>query len=135
MGYYLPGYRFNVTIGAFSIGFASVSGVERDTEVFTYQEGGLNDRVHVFSKPAAAPGNLVMEKGVCPLTANPFYMVGERIDVPLTLQIMNNTRTPAKTYVFTDCIVKKWSVSRLSATDSTLLIDTFEVAYGGFTVL
>jgi phage tail-like protein len=135
MSYYLPGFRFNVTLGAFSIGFSSVSGVERDTEVYTYQEGGLNDRVHVFSKPAAAAGTLAMEKGVCPLSANPFYMVGERIDVPLTLQIMKKIKTPAKTYVFTDCVVKKWSVSRLSASESTLMIDTFEVAYGGFTVL
>lgn len=43
--------------------FAEVSGLESDVEIETYQEGGLNDRLHRFVKAAKFP-NLVLKRGV-----------------------------------------------------------------------
>jgi len=49
----------NIIFGSFS----EVSGLEASVELETYQEGGLNDRIHKFVKPAKFP-NLVMKRGI-----------------------------------------------------------------------
>lgn len=43
--------------------FSDVQGLESDVEIETYQEGGLNDRIHKFIKTAKFP-NLVLKRGV-----------------------------------------------------------------------
>lgn len=43
--------------------FSEVQGLESSVEIETYQEGGLNDRLHKFIKTAKFP-NLVLKRGV-----------------------------------------------------------------------
>jgi hypothetical protein len=129
----LAGFRFMVTIGPVEMGFKNVSGVSRKIEVFTYQEGGLNDYVHTFAKPAASEGVLTLEKGVH-AGYNPFYLVGEPLGYPLVLIVNNHFSVPEKTYTFMNCMVKSWSVSDLDALKNEVLIDKFEVVYSNFII-
>ena len=44
----LAAYTFRVWLGEDEYGFSKVSGLSRESEAVVYQEGGLNNRVHVL---------------------------------------------------------------------------------------
>ncbi len=131
----IPGYRFVVSLGGLLLGFQKISGVSREIETETYREGGLNTRVHIFPKYCGGERILRMEKGVCKGMGHPFYMVGEQIGGALGVIVMDGFGLPLKSYLFTGLLVKKWEVGELSAQQSGLLIEHFEVSYEDFEVL
>ena len=56
--------RFHVEIdGLIVAGFSEVSGVQMETEVEDYREGGVNDYIHKFPKESKQ-SNLVLKKGI-----------------------------------------------------------------------
>ena len=59
----LAAYTFRVFLGVMEFGFSKVSGLGREAETTVYQEGGVNDRVHVLRAPVKTPGTLRMERG------------------------------------------------------------------------
>lgn len=131
----LPGFRFTAWLGPVAMGFQSMSGARRSAPVETYQEGGLNDRVHVFTAPATDAGTLRMEKGAYKGIHHLFYLVGESLPLPLTVIVSDGRGLPGKTYLFTGCVIKSWEVDGLDAAQNGLLIDRFEVAYEAIQVL
>lgn len=132
----LPGYRFIIFLEGRTMGFRKVSGVSRQIETETYQEGGLNNMVHIFPKASAQECALHLEKGVyMNSTFHPFYLVGERINENLHLFVMNNAGLPMKSYVFSGITIKKWEVGDMDAQDSSLLIDSFELSYEEMDIL
>lgn len=83
----LAAYTFRVRIGEAEYGFSKVSGLGRETEVTTYQEGGLNDRVHVLRGPVKTPGLLRLERGAYAGEAFPFYLAGERLTQSMRIEV------------------------------------------------
>lgn len=130
----IPGYRFTVFLNGMIMGFQKVSGVGREVETEVYHEGGLNTRVHVFPKYCSKEKTLLMEKGACRGAAHPFCLVGDRLKGPLNLIVMDNRGNPLKSYLFTGLTVKAWEVGELSAEQSSILTDRFEVSYEDFEV-
>ena len=53
----LAAYQFHVRLGLLEFGFSRVSGLQQSRETITYQEGGLNDRVHVLPGPTKSVWN------------------------------------------------------------------------------
>ena len=68
----LAAYTFRVFLGVMEFGFSKVSGLGREAETTVYQEGGINDRVHVLRAPAKTPGTLRMERGAYAGEFSPF---------------------------------------------------------------
>ncbi|MCM1119703.1 MAG: phage tail protein [bacterium] len=130
----IPGYRFTVFLNGMIMGFQKVSGIGREVETEVYHEGGLNTRVHVFPKYCNKEKTLLMEKGACKGTLHPFCLVGDRLEGPLNLIVMDNQGNPLKSYLFTGLTVKAWEVGELSAEQSAILTDRFEVSYEDFEV-
>jgi phage tail-like protein len=59
-----PAFRFEILIdGLAAAGFSECSGLDSETEVVEYREGGVNDRVHKFLGGTRQP-NLVLRRGV-----------------------------------------------------------------------
>lgn len=131
----LPGYRFTVSINGMLMGFQKISGIRRQIEIETYQEGGMNTRVHVFPKSCSGEQLLHMEKGIYAGIWNPFSMVGEKLDGVLSVIVMNQLGIPLKSYLFTGLLVKTWEVGEMSAEQNGVLIDSFEVSYEDFQVV
>lgn len=127
----LAAFNFRVRIEKQEFGFAKISGLQRARETFTYQEGGLNDRVHVLVGPMKSCGTLRLERGVYFGELVPFYMTGERIDRPMRVEMRAFTTKErlAKVYTLSGLVVKKWEVGELDAMQNTLLIDRFELDY------
>lgn len=131
----VPGYRFTVYLDDKTMGYQKVSGVSREIEVEEYREGGLNTKLHVFPKACSASRVLHLEKGIYSGASHPFYIVGEKLKGNLNLVVMDGSGKPQKSYIFSGLIVKKWEVGEMSADQSGLLIDRFELAYEDMDVL
>ncbi len=127
----LAAYDFHVWIGEKEFGFARVSGLARESEPFTYQEGGVNDRVHLLPGPVKNSGTLRLERGVYAGELFPFYLVGERLKAAARLEIWGeaNAAAAGKIYTLTGLVVKKFEVGEMDAMQNALLIDRFELGY------
>lgn len=59
------GFRFLVELGGVVVaGFSEVTGLQVETEVQDYREGGLNDFMHKLAGPTRYPSNLVLKHGI-----------------------------------------------------------------------
>lgn len=127
----LAAYSFHVWLGPLEFGFSKLSGLSREAETTTYQEGGLNDRVHVLRGPVKNCGTLRLERGAYAGEFFPFYLAGERLAIPMRIEIHgpDGMGPLGKIYTLTGLVVKKWEVGDLDALQNTLLIDRFEVNY------
>ena len=52
--------------------------------------------------------------------------------LPLTLHLMNDKGTPAKTWNFVDAYPVKYQVSEFKSTDNSVAVETLEFAYKYF---
>lgn len=127
----LASYTFHVWLGTLEFGFSRVSGLSRETETTIYQEGGVNDRVHVLRGPVRNPGALQMERGAYAGEYFPFYLAGERLSPPMRIEVRSPERLwpTGKFYTVTGLVVKKWEAGELDAQQNTLLIDKFDLQY------
>ncbi len=128
----LAAYQFHVRIGLLEFGFSKVSGLQRTQETITYQEGGLNDRVHVLPGPAKSCGTICLERGVYFGEYLPFYLVGERLNCPMRVELWAaSSPVPllGKVYTLTGLVVKKWEAGELDALQNAVVIDRFELDY------
>lgn len=127
----LSAYAFRVWLKDREFGFSKVSGLSREAEITTYQEGGLNDRVHILRGPVKNPGLLRLERGAYAGENFPLYLPGERLNHPLRIEVrLSGASSGAgKIYTLSGLIVKKWEAGDLDALRNTLLIDRFELHY------
>ena len=127
----LIAYQFRVRLGEEEYGFSKVSGLRRARENFTYQEGGLNDRVHILPGPTKQGGTLRLERGVYTGEHIPFYLVGERIPDSMTVELYDQQGKDRKkkTYRLIGLVVRSWEVGELDASQNQILIDRMELDY------
>lgn len=124
-------YPFRLRAGKQELRFSRVSGLRQERGTFIYQEGGLNERVHLLPGPARSGGTLRLEQGVYCGEDFPFYLEGERLNTPVTLEIWaeSSQPKPGKIYTLTGVVVKKWEVGDLDAMQNAILIQKFELGY------
>jgi len=127
----LGAYTFHVWLGNLPFGFSKVSGLSREAATTVYQEGGVNDRVHVLRGPVKNPGTLRLERGAYAGEYFPFYLAGERLALPMRIEVRSpvGLHLPGKFYTLTGLVVKKWEAGEMDALQNTLLIDRFELDY------
>ena len=127
----LASFMFRVRIGTQEFGFSKISGLQREAEPVTYQEGGLNDRIHVLPGTVKSCGMVHFERGVYAGEYFPFYLAGEQLAKPLRIEVKNpNDRSvTAKIYTLTGIVVKKWEAGELDAQQGVVFIDRFDLNY------
>ena len=127
----LSAFLFRVRIGKAEFGFSKVSGLQREIETVTYQEGGSNGQVHVFPGAVKNGGTVHLERGSYAGEQFPFYFVGERLKEPMYIEIYSPSDRSKidKSYTLQGLVVKKWEASEVDAMQNTLHIDRFELSY------
>lgn len=126
----LAAYAFHVLIGTSEFGFSKVSGLGRRAESFTYQEGGLNDRVHVLPGPVKRCGAVRLERGAYAGEYFPFYLAGERLAESMRIEARPpGGQAQGKVYTLTGLVVTAWEAGELDALQNSILIDRFELDY------
>lgn len=119
--------------------FSEVSGLQMETELFDYQEGGNNGFIYRLPTVTKA-GNVTLKRGI--VRDNDLFLWYQRIasgimdlrEVTITLyatQHAKNGLDPVVTWVLTRAFPCKWSGAQLSAGTDTVAIETVEIAHSG----
>ena len=132
--------KFKVFFGSTQINFARVSNVQRSVEHEDLLEGGLNDYVHVLTKPGSASGTLTLEKGVAAdqnLTKLMRALApGARISTPVTILLyyrQSDGWKPVRSWGFEDGMVTRWELGNLDGLGSEVIIEKLEISHAGLT--
>lgn len=129
----LTEYQFHVRVGEKEFAFSRVSGLQWKSQ---YQEEALNDRVHILPGPVRNSGVLRLERGIYAGENFPFYLKGERLGCPVTVEIWTEypETKPAKVYTLTGVVVKEWEEGELDAMQNAISINRFELGYENIAV-
>jgi phage tail-like protein len=129
------GIHFHVKIGSESIGmFSECSGLSVEYDVFSWEEGGLNDFVHKLRGRAKYP-NLVLKRGVTHEDAlmKWFFECRERTKrLELTLILIGPDRKPVRTWSFANAYPAKWTGPTFNAGSNAVATETLEIVHEGF---
>jgi len=127
--------RFRVQIGSgkyqIEAAFTECSGLEVQTEVFEYQEGGLNSYTHKLPVKTKV-SNITLKRGI--VFSNKLWdwfskvMNGniERKNVSIVLHDLLDQ--PVMRWRFYGCYPVKWSGPNFNANENAITIETLELA-------
>jgi phage tail-like protein len=131
-------YKFLVEIGSSVVAsFAEASGLQVETEVEEYSEGGQNHFRHRMAKGSKF-GNLVLKRGMTDSDTlwkwHQDVVNGkvERKSVTLILWDESVQDTPWR-WSFTGAFPVKWGGPDLKADGNAVAIETLELVHNGFT--
>lgn len=128
--------RYYVTIGGLTNAvFSEVSGLQMETELFEYQEGGNNAFTYKFPVGTKV-GNITLKRGVAKDNSLfKWYMrvANGMMDLREVTIVLYTTQDSEKilTWTFTDCYPCKWSGPQLAAGTDSTAIETLELAHMG----
>ncbi|MCR5775355.1 MAG: hypothetical protein K6G42_09755 [Lachnospiraceae bacterium] len=139
-------YAFALQVeAAFFVPLRSVRVFTKENEFDYYQEGGLNDYVHMLRKPISKPFTFQVERyvGVANAGFNSGFVdplaLGTDLILPLVLYVNRspaghwyeniNFKNCARAYIFTGCTVTSKEYGELNGEQSKLLTETTTIAY------
>ena len=128
-------FRFHVTFqGLPLVGFSECSGLQMETAVQEFAEGGLNSHVHKFPT-RATQSNITLRRGIVdPLLWNWYFLLtqGEVIRLGATIAV-NDSAGSAVTMVWhlIDAFPTKWVGPELSASQSNVAVESLELSHQG----
>lgn len=134
--------HFKTYFGSTLINFARVSDIQQAAEHEAFAEGGVNEGVHVLSKPGTQGGTLTFEKGVAAAVSAGALMralaPGTRISVPVTITLYYRDRLawkPVRSWGFDDGVVTRWELGNLDGLGSEVAIEKLEITHAGLVEL
>lgn len=129
-------YDFEVQVDGQTVaGFESVSGLSMELQTVSYDEGGVDDRVHRLPD-GVADATLTLERGLT--TDTGFWewlqtVMGGTLDRRTVVVTLTDDRRDAQWgWEFADAYPIRWSGPDLAARDGRLAIESVEFAYGRF---
>lgn len=128
-------FNFMVEIeGIITGGFSECSGLQVETEVFDYREGGVNDYVHHFAGPTKYPP-LVLKHGITlmdGLWAWHQDVTQNVIDRKNgTIYLLNSQHLPVMWWDFKDAFPVKWTGPELRAETGSVAFESIELLHRG----
>lgn len=116
-------------------GFSECSGLQVETEIQEYREGGLNEYVHHFAGATKYPP-LVLKHGLTPIDG----LWGWHQDIVLrgkvhrrngTVYLLNHRRIPLIWWDFKEAFPYKWTGPELQADSGNVAFETVELVHKG----
>lgn len=128
-------YKFWIELdGMFVAGFSEVAGIEAETEVEEYREGGVNGYVHRLPKGIRYP-NIVLRRGMTQSATLWTWYEGtltgkaKRKNGAIVLQALDGTEFGR--WNFTDAYPVRWTGPQLNASNSDVAFESIEIAHNG----
>jgi phage tail-like protein len=118
-------------------GFAEVSGLAFETEIYEYREGGLNDHMHRLPGPVRYQGNIILRRGITDAQVlwNWQYEVAQGLIQRRNGSIMLlDAGQEALRWNFTGGYPARWTGPELRANGATVALETLEIAHNGLTL-
>jgi len=133
-----PNYRFYVVLDNVPQAvFTEVSGLQLETVVQDYEEGGTNYFVHRMPGRTKV-GNLVLKRGMT--KANEFFgwytdfMTGKTKRLNLSVVMYDTTGKELLRWNFVGAYPVKWSGPQFSADGKNIAVETLELAHNGLSM-
>ncbi|MBO5551460.1 MAG: hypothetical protein J5966_05830 [Lachnospiraceae bacterium] len=141
-----PAFNFALQVeAAFFVPLKSVRVFTKENEFDYYQEGGLNDYVHMLRKPISKPFTFQVERYVGVSSGGYFnsgfldpLTLGTDLVLPLVLYVNRAPRESwdsisfnncARAYIFTGCTVISKEFGELNSEQSRLATETTTISY------
>lgn len=128
-------FKFKVEINGIEIAkFSEVSGLQAETEIENFREGGTNDYEHKLAKLTKYT-NLTLKRGI--IDAEELWkwheeVVNGSIDrKTIKVILLDSTNTEKWRWVFNEAYPVKWSATDLNATSNTVAVESLEFAHHG----
>lgn len=129
-------FNFFVEIEGLIIGgFSEVNGLQVETVVEDYQEGGQNEYVHKLPGPARYPSNLVLKRGLTDIETfwswHQDVIAGTIRRKNGTIYLLDGQGLPAMWWDFKQAYPVKWSGPDLKADSNAVAVETIELVHRG----
>lgn len=114
--------------------FTECSGLTAEWDVYTYEEGGLNDFSHKF-RGRAKYGNLTLKRGITNESALLawFQSCSTKADrKDITIKLIGPDGEPVRIWQFMEAFPVKWQGPGLNASSNNAATETLEIAHHGF---
>jgi phage tail-like protein len=128
-------FRFQVEIeGLLFAGFTEVSGLSVEIETETYNEGGVNNFVHVLPKSVKYQ-NIVLKQGIL-YSDQMWTWLKDVKEGKITkrngrILLYGTNQKPVWYWEFTDAYPVKWTGTDLKAAGNDVFIETLELSHCG----
>lgn len=131
-----PYAAFNFEIDNLIIAsFSEVSGLQAETEIEEYHEGGRNNYVHKLPKVTKFP-NLVLKRGITDSTElwqwHKDVINGKIERRNFSLILFDLTGVNQRRWDFTGAYPVKWVGADFKADSNTVAVETLELAHNGY---
>lgn len=132
-------FNFHVEIGGLTVGgFSDVSGLQLETEVKEYREGGENGYMIKRAGPSRYNGNLILKHGVAgDTTLWDWYLAnreGKVTRLSVSVILLDTTMTEVMRYNFKGAYPVRWTGPEFNAQRSEVAIESLELAHHGMSI-
>lgn len=128
------GFRFAVAIDQIrQAGFTKVKGLQRETKVETYHEGGVNDFEHKLVTSTGYP-NLVLERGIADSALWLWHqdvIEGRVKRRTITITLRNEKDRDAWSWTVQAAYPVKWACADFDAASGQVAAETIEFVHNG----
>ena len=129
-------FNFLVEIEGLLVGgFSEVTGLQVETIVETYREGGLNEYEHKLAGPTRYPSNLILKHGLTDIEAlwkwHQDVTQGKIERKNGTIYLLDRQRLPAMWWDFKEAYPMKWSGPEFRAESGAVAVETVELVHHG----
>jgi phage tail-like protein len=128
-------FRFEVNLDGLAVaGFSECSGLQWETEIQDYNEGGLNTYVRKFPT-RTKQSNLVLKRGIVDRVMWNWYwdltqgLVQRRTGAVLVYDPSGST--VVMHWEFSDAFPSKWTGPDLNASQNNVAVETLEIVHAG----
>src|SRR4249920_1566176 len=132
----LRSFRFVVEVdGAVAGGFQSVSGIERQTDIEPYREGGVNDFEHQLVVKTTYPA-LVLKRGLVDTWLWDWHqaVIGGTIERrTISVLLLDGAGDEVWRWVCEKAYPAKWTGAELDAMADTVATESVELVHHGIT--
>ena len=139
--------RFIVIFGIQVLGFQSISGISKQTDVQYISEGGTNGHPIMLRGPQTSPHQIRFSRGIkmnslglsaltnmlmgqSPVSFNNYGALGNHVNIG-TIIVLGHDRNVKAIYGFLSRGTVQWEVGDLDATSGQPLIETLTVIHDG----
>jgi phage tail-like protein len=128
-------FRFEINLDGLSVaGFSECSGLQWETEVQDYNEGGLNTYVHKFPT-RTKQSNLVLKRGIVDRVMwNWYWDLTQGLVQLRTGAVIVHDPSGSQVVMqweFKDAFPSKWTGPDLNATQNNVAVESMEIVHTG----
>ena len=130
-------FQYQVEIESVTVGgFSEVTGLQVETEIKEYREGGLNDYMHRLAGPTRYPSNLILKRGLTDVDIlirwHQQVTQGTVKRFNGSIVLLDISGQERWRWNFLQAYPVKWIGPNLRANATEVALETLELAHNGF---